>query len=220
MTEKLFWLSDEQWDRVKSLIPRTGPAMVNNRRALSGILYVLLSCRPWRECPADYGPWSLLYRKHTSWRASGLWPLIVRGLVGRGEDVIKVLPSRTRSHTSCDCVNSRLAPSEECASLILTLSRLLTASLVAPPAIDTTWSNTGDEIDARLWLASVQDLRSAAIFCARLSKGDIARRHSVDLEIVSIKLSLVAESLSETLAGRIPLSKRRRRELLLRPRPS
>ena len=43
MRANLFWLNDEQWEKIKPLIPmnRPGPKPQNNRRILSGIIHVI-----------------------------------------------------------------------------------------------------------------------------------------------------------------------------------
>jgi hypothetical protein len=52
LTVKLFWLSDEQWAKIKPLIPtnRPGPKPQNNRRILSGIIHVLKTGCRWQDC--------------------------------------------------------------------------------------------------------------------------------------------------------------------------
>ena len=48
MRGNLFWLSDEQWCRIESHLPRDvrGKERVDDRRVISGILHVLKSgCR-------------------------------------------------------------------------------------------------------------------------------------------------------------------------------
>ena len=70
-----FWLSDEQWARLKPLPPNkpTGVPRVGDRRVISGIVHVLqFSCR-WRDAPRErYGPAKTLYNRHVRWGAKGV----------------------------------------------------------------------------------------------------------------------------------------------------
>jgi transposase len=58
MRASLFWLNDEQWAKIKPLIPmnRPGQKPRNNRRVLSGIIHVLKTGCRWQDCPPEYGP--------------------------------------------------------------------------------------------------------------------------------------------------------------------
>jgi len=51
MSENLFWLSEEQFDRLKPLLPDKvrGAARVDDRRVISGIVHVLKSGCWWAE---------------------------------------------------------------------------------------------------------------------------------------------------------------------------
>jgi len=57
MRANLFWLNDEQWAKIKPLIPMNRPDRKpqNNRRILSGIIYVLKTGCRWQDCPPEYG---------------------------------------------------------------------------------------------------------------------------------------------------------------------
>jgi transposase len=53
----LFWFNDEQWAKIEPLLPtiQPGPARKDDRRILSGIMFVLkVGCR-WVDCPPEYG---------------------------------------------------------------------------------------------------------------------------------------------------------------------
>ena len=58
MSDSLFWFSDEEWSKIEPHLPtnQRGPERKDDRRILSGIMYVMkVDCR-WKDCPADYGP--------------------------------------------------------------------------------------------------------------------------------------------------------------------
>ena len=58
MRRNLFWLSNDQWQRIAPLLPTDvrGKERVDDRRVISGILHVLKSGCRWCDCPPDYGP--------------------------------------------------------------------------------------------------------------------------------------------------------------------
>ena len=78
MTASLFWLSDEQWAKIKPLIPmnRPGPKPQNNRRILSGIIHVLKTGCRWQDCPPEYGPHTTVYNRFNRWSGRGIWQQI------------------------------------------------------------------------------------------------------------------------------------------------
>jgi transposase len=58
MSRNLFWLSDEQWERIEPHLPTDvrGKERVEDRRVISGIVHVLKSGSRWCDCPEAYGP--------------------------------------------------------------------------------------------------------------------------------------------------------------------
>jgi transposase len=54
-------LSDEQWEAVEPLIPRsnasTGRPRSDPRLMLNGIFWILGTGAPWRDLPERLGPW-------------------------------------------------------------------------------------------------------------------------------------------------------------------
>ena len=53
-----FWLSEEQFRRLRPLLPNKvrGVPRVDDRRVISGIVHVLRSGCRWKDAPALYGP--------------------------------------------------------------------------------------------------------------------------------------------------------------------
>ena len=69
---KRYEVSDEEWERVKDLLPpertgKPGRPSGNNRIALNGILWITRSGAPWHDLPERYGSWSTLYDKFARW---------------------------------------------------------------------------------------------------------------------------------------------------------
>jgi transposase len=53
----LFWLTDEQMERLRPFFPKShGKPRVDDRRVLSGIVFVNRNGLRWRDAPSEYGP--------------------------------------------------------------------------------------------------------------------------------------------------------------------
>ena len=58
MRRELFWLGDDQWERIEPHLPTDvrGAGRPDDRRVISSIVHVLKrSCR-WCDCFLEYGP--------------------------------------------------------------------------------------------------------------------------------------------------------------------
>ncbi len=84
MGQKLYWLSEIEWKRIEPLLPRgrRGAHRVDDRRVISGILHMLRSGARWRDCPADYGPYTTIYNRFNRWSRQGVWGSIFYALTG------------------------------------------------------------------------------------------------------------------------------------------
>jgi transposase len=87
MRANLFWLNDEQWAKIKRLIPmnRPGQKPRNNRRILSGIIHVLKTGCRWQDCPPEYGPHTTVYNRFNRWSGRGIWQQIFETVSGSSE---------------------------------------------------------------------------------------------------------------------------------------
>lgn len=74
MTE-LFWLNDDQWDLLDACLPhgQAGARRVDDRRVVSGIIYVLSTGCAWGDCPPDYGPPMTVYNRWRRWSRRLVW---------------------------------------------------------------------------------------------------------------------------------------------------
>ena len=99
-----FWLSDEQWSRLKPLLPNKprGVPRVDDRRVISGIVHVLQSGCRWKDAPAVYGPPKTLYNRNVRWAAKGVWRSVFEALAAAGGPPTEVLIDSTpvKAHRS------------------------------------------------------------------------------------------------------------------------
>ena len=85
LVSDLFWLSDEAWSAIESHLPKNQPGAprVDDRRIISGILYVLkVGCR-WRDVPAEYGPAKTVYSRYHRARRR-IWHRIFEKMAAKG----------------------------------------------------------------------------------------------------------------------------------------
>jgi transposase len=77
-------LTDEQWQAVDPLMPRsaarTGRPPKDPRLMLDGIFWNLCTGAPWRDLPERFGPWQTVYDHFSKWRRSGVFATIVEAL--------------------------------------------------------------------------------------------------------------------------------------------
>lgn len=80
-------LSDAQWSRVESLLPpergRPGRPSKGNRLMLDAMLWMLAASTPWRDLPAEFGPWQSVYTRFSRWRDAGVLERALRELQSR-----------------------------------------------------------------------------------------------------------------------------------------
>ena len=83
-------LTDEQWERLRPLLPpqkpKRGRPARDHRTIINGILWVLRTGAPWRDLPERYGPWQTVASRFYRWRKAGIWDRVLAEL-GRQADV-------------------------------------------------------------------------------------------------------------------------------------
>ena len=54
---RLFWLTEDQVERISPFFPKErGVGRANDRKVLSGIIYVIKNGLQWADAPIEYGP--------------------------------------------------------------------------------------------------------------------------------------------------------------------
>ena len=70
----LFMLSEAQMRRIEPFFPLShGIARVDDRRVISGIIFVIRNGLRWRDAPADYGPHKTIYNRFVRWSRLGVF---------------------------------------------------------------------------------------------------------------------------------------------------
>jgi transposase len=77
-------MSDVEWETIQPHLPsgRRGARRVDDRRVISGIMHMLRSGGRWKDCPADYGPYTTIYNRWNRWSRQGVWEGIFYALTG------------------------------------------------------------------------------------------------------------------------------------------
>ena len=77
----LFLLSRDQMRRIEPFFPRPrGLPRVDDRRVVSGILYVIRNGLQWKDAPRRYGPHKTLYNRFVRWSRLGVFARIFAAL--------------------------------------------------------------------------------------------------------------------------------------------
>ncbi|WP_231503064.1 transposase [Gluconobacter thailandicus] len=73
----MFLLSESQMERIKPYFPLAhGVPCVDDRRVLSGIVYVIRNGLQWKDAPKAYGPHKTLYNRFIRWSRLGVFDRI------------------------------------------------------------------------------------------------------------------------------------------------
>jgi transposase len=104
MRQNLFWLTDEQWERMEPHLPNDvrGVERQDDRRVISGIVHVLKSGCRWCDCPPEYGPATTIYNRFVRWAEPGVWENLFRKLAGSGRltDTQMIDSTHVKAHRS------------------------------------------------------------------------------------------------------------------------
>jgi putative transposase len=81
-------LRDEQWERIKDLLPGkvTDPGVTakDNRLFLEAVLWIARTGSPWRDLPPALGNWHATFTRFSRWGKKGVWQRVIEAI---SEDV-------------------------------------------------------------------------------------------------------------------------------------
>jgi transposase len=74
-------ISDESWVWLEPLLPdrtpRRGGQWRDHREVLEAIAWRYRTGSPWRDLPAEFGPWQSVYDRHVRWSRDGTYDRIL-----------------------------------------------------------------------------------------------------------------------------------------------
>ncbi len=81
---KLPLLTEAQMRRIEPFFPKSrGLRRVDDRRVVSGIVYVIRNGLQWKDAPRGYGPHKTLYNRFVRWSRLGVFDRIFNALVAQ-----------------------------------------------------------------------------------------------------------------------------------------
>jgi putative transposase len=110
----LFWLSQEQLATLEPYFPLAhGVPRVDDRRVVSGIIFVIKNGLRWRDAPSDYGPHKTLYNRFIRWSRLGVFDRIFSALVSEAgsPDTLMIDATHLKAHrTACSLLKKGMFP--------------------------------------------------------------------------------------------------------------
>jgi transposase len=83
----LYWLSGAQMERLRPCFPKShGVPRVDDRRVLSGIMFINRNGLRWRDPPREHGLPKTLYNRCKRWSDMGAFARIMTGLAAEAPD--------------------------------------------------------------------------------------------------------------------------------------
>jgi transposase len=83
----LYWLSEDQMWRLRLYFPMSrGRARVDDRRVLSGIIFINRNGLRWCDAPTEYGPHKTSYNLWKRWSYMGVFARIMEGFAAKVQD--------------------------------------------------------------------------------------------------------------------------------------
>ena len=77
-------LDDAAWARIEPLLPSSvgcpGRPFRDHRQVLEGIIYRFRTGVPWRDLPAEFGPWQTVWKRHHRFSLDGTWDSVLSAL--------------------------------------------------------------------------------------------------------------------------------------------
>ncbi|MDB5714414.1 MAG: putative transposase for insertion sequence element [Sphingomonadales bacterium] len=97
----LIWLSAAQMHQIEPYFPLShGVPRVDDRRIVSGIIFVIRNGLRWRDAPADYGPHKTIYNRFIRWSRLGVFNRIFAALSAKGgkPDTLMIDATHLKAH--------------------------------------------------------------------------------------------------------------------------
>ena len=93
---ELFWLSEAQVERLRPFFPKSrGKPRVDDRRVLSGIIFIQRNGLMCKHAPKEYGPPKTLYNRWTRWSRMGVFARIMTELAAEKQRIEMVMIDAT-----------------------------------------------------------------------------------------------------------------------------
>jgi transposase len=103
MTTRRYGLRDDQWERIKDLLPgregTVGVTAKDNRLFVEAVLYRYRAGIPWRDLPQRFGDFRVVHTRFGRWAKPGVWERVFRVLAEDADNEYAMIDSTiVRAH--------------------------------------------------------------------------------------------------------------------------
>ena len=110
----LIWLTEAQMRKIEPYFPLShGVPRVDDRRIITGIIFVIRNGLRWRDSPAEYGPHKTIYNRFIRWSRMGVFNKIFAGLAAKAgtPDQLMIDATHLKAHrTAASLLKKGLFP--------------------------------------------------------------------------------------------------------------
>ncbi|CAD5140687.1 protein of unknown function [Microbacterium sp. Nx66] len=82
-------LSDAEWAQIEPMMPaasaKGGRPFQDHRRVVEGIVWPFRTGSPWRDLPAEFGPWQTAWKRHRRFSGDGTWDQIYAAILAAAD---------------------------------------------------------------------------------------------------------------------------------------
>jgi transposase len=103
MSVRRYGLRDDQWDRIKDLLPGregvVGRPAADNRLFVEAVLYRYRAGIPWRDLPERFGDFRVVHTRFSRWAVRGVWKTVFEHLARDADNEYAMIDSTiVRAH--------------------------------------------------------------------------------------------------------------------------
>ncbi len=103
MTARRYALRDDQWERIKNLLPgregTVGVTAKDNRLFVEAVLYRYRAGIPWRDLPERFGDFRVVHTRFSRWSKTGVWKRVFQDLANEADNEYAMIDSTiVRAH--------------------------------------------------------------------------------------------------------------------------
>jgi transposase len=96
-------LRDDQWERIKDLLPGrqgyVGVTARDNRLFVEALLYRYRAGLPWRDLPKRFGDFRVIHTRFSRWSKTGVWGKVFQQLANDADNEYAMIDSTiVRAH--------------------------------------------------------------------------------------------------------------------------
>jgi putative transposase len=95
-------ITDEQWYRIKDLLPGKqgdpGRTATDNRLFVSAVLWIARTGAPWRDLPDRFGGWNSVFQRFNRWCKRGVWRRLLEVWKDPGLECLMLDSTIIRAH--------------------------------------------------------------------------------------------------------------------------